>query len=106
MPSVKSIGPIKDALASWGQSRAVACLGKRKIGLFLGANTVGPRAEHIAHLLAWAPQSNFTVSEMLERPFYHPLIEEGLRTALRNLNFALEMGPETLRRCLDCGPGG
>lgn len=80
--------------------------GERNSGRFLGAEMVGPRAEHLAHLLAWARQSELTISQMLERPFYHPVIEEGLRTALRNLNFALDMGPQLPPRCLDCGPGG
>ncbi|MCH7981771.1 MAG: hypothetical protein IID59_09720, partial [Proteobacteria bacterium] len=44
-----------------------------------------PRAEHLGHLLAWAHQSKMTFGQMLERPFYHPVIEEGLRTALRNV---------------------
>jgi dihydrolipoamide dehydrogenase len=53
-------------------------------GLLLGAEMVGPRAEHIGHLLAWAHQSELTVADMLALPFYHPVIEEGLRTALRD----------------------
>ena len=53
-------------------------------GRFLGAEMFGPRAEHLGHLLAWAHQSNMTVEQMLEMPFYHPVIEEGLRTALRD----------------------
>jgi len=53
-------------------------------GRFLGAEMVGPRAEHLAHLLAWAHQSGSTVADMLAMPFYHPVIEEGLRTALRD----------------------
>ena len=56
-------------------------------------------------LLAWAHQSNLTVSEMLERPFYHPVIEEGVRTALRHLNVNLRMGPAYPARCMDCGVG-
>jgi dihydrolipoamide dehydrogenase len=54
-------------------------------GRFLGAEMVGPDAEHIGHLLAWALQAGMTVSQMLEMPFYHPVVEEGLRTALRDL---------------------
>lgn len=54
-------------------------------GRFLGAEMVAPAAEHLAHLLAWALQSKMTVAQMLEMPFYHPVIEEGLRTALRDL---------------------
>jgi dihydrolipoamide dehydrogenase len=42
---------------------------------------------------------------MLEMPFYHPVIEEGLRTALRDLNRNLHMGSETIPHCMDCGPG-
>jgi len=53
-------------------------------GIFLGAEMIGPDAEHIAHLLAWALQMNLTIDQMLEMPFYHPVIEEGLRTALRD----------------------
>ena len=52
-------------------------------GQFLGAEMFGPRAEHLGHLLAWAHQTGMTVTQMLEMPFYHPVIEEGLRTALR-----------------------
>jgi dihydrolipoamide dehydrogenase len=53
-------------------------------GRFLGAELVGPRVEHIGHLLAWAHQQALTVDQMLAMPFYHPVIEEGLRTALRD----------------------
>jgi dihydrolipoamide dehydrogenase len=53
-------------------------------GRFLGAEMVGPRAEHIGHLLAWAHQSGMTIAQMLSMPFYHPVVEEGLRTALRD----------------------
>jgi len=55
-------------------------------GRFLGAEMVGPDAEHIGHLLAWALQNEMTVARMLEMPFYHPVVEEGLRTALRDLD--------------------
>ncbi|TAL81317.1 MAG: dihydrolipoyl dehydrogenase [Candidimonas sp.] len=52
-------------------------------GRFLGAEMAGPSIEHIAHLLSWAVQQELTVPTMLEMPFYHPVVEEGLRTALR-----------------------
>jgi dihydrolipoamide dehydrogenase len=54
-------------------------------GRFLGAEMMGPDAEHLAHLLAWAHQAGMTVATMLDMPFYHPVIEEGLRTALRDV---------------------
>ena len=59
--------------------------GDPQTGRFLGAEMVGPDAEHIGHLLAWALQAGMTVDGMLEMPFYHPVVEEGLRTALRDL---------------------
>ncbi|WP_114973410.1 dihydrolipoyl dehydrogenase [Rhodoferax ferrireducens] len=79
--------------------------GEQGSGLFLGAEMFGPAAEHIGHLLAWAAQQRMTVSAMLDMPFYHPVIEEGLRTALRDLNHKLHIGPEPIARCMDCGPG-
>ncbi|HLX23683.1 MAG TPA: dihydrolipoyl dehydrogenase [Usitatibacter sp.] len=60
--------------------------GDPSTGRFLGAEMFGPDAEHIGHLLAWALQARLTVGEMLEMPFYHPVVEEGLRTALRELD--------------------
>jgi dihydrolipoamide dehydrogenase len=51
---------------------------------FVGAEMLGPSAEHIGHLLAWSLQMGLTVDAMLAMPFYHPVVEEGLRTALRD----------------------
>ena len=48
-------------------------------GMFLGAEMLGPEAEHIGHLLAWALQMKLTIAQMLEMPFYQPVLEEGLR---------------------------
>ncbi|MFC4930698.1 dihydrolipoyl dehydrogenase [Massilia sp. GCM10023247] len=59
---------------------------------FLGAEMIAPRGEHIAHLLAWAVQAHLTVPQMLDMPFYHPVIEEGVRTALRDLAAELAKG--------------
>jgi dihydrolipoamide dehydrogenase len=67
--------------------------GELGTGRFLGAEMFGPRAEHIAHLLSWAVQSKMTVAKMLEMPFYHPVIEEGVRTALRDLDARLKARP-------------
>lgn len=58
-------------------------------GLFLGAEILAPAAEHLSHLLAWALQNKMTVAQMLEMPFYHPVIEEGLRSALQDLKAKL-----------------
>lgn len=53
-------------------------------GRLLGAEMFGPDAEHIGHLLAWVVQLGLTVEQILALPFYHPVVEEGLRTALRD----------------------
>lgn len=79
--------------------------GERCSGLLLGAEMIGPHNEHLAHLLAWSIQARMTVSDALGMPFYHPVIEEGLRTALRDLLEALDMGPHPPLRSIDCGPG-
>ncbi|SFV03861.1 dihydrolipoyl dehydrogenase [Pseudoduganella namucuonensis] len=74
-------------------------------GRFLGAEMVGPRAEHIGHLLSWACQARLTVSAMLDMPFYHPVVEEGVRTALRDLAEQLAAEPPAPVPCPDCTPG-
>lgn len=61
-------------------------------GRFLGAEMIAPRGEHIGHLLSWAVQARLTVDQMLEMPFYHPVVEEGVRTALRDLAANLAKG--------------
>ncbi|MEO1092316.1 MAG: dihydrolipoyl dehydrogenase [Pseudomonadota bacterium] len=80
--------------------------GDRTTGKLLGAEMVGPSAEHLGHLLAWSVEAERTVQQLIDSPFYHPVVEEGLRTALRDLNRNLAMGPVPVERCLDCGPGG
>lgn len=88
------------------QNRGVLQLyAERGSGRFLGAEMVGPRAEHLAHLLAWACQNRMTVAQMLEMPFYHPVIEEGVRTALRRLQEELEQDIPEIEHCADCTPG-
>jgi dihydrolipoamide dehydrogenase len=59
-------------------------------GLLLGAEMLGPDAEHLGHLVAWARQLDLTVGEMLKLPFYHPVVEEALRTALRDAYVKLD----------------
>lgn len=80
--------------------------GEHGSGLLLGAQIFGPAAEHLAHLLAWSIEKRMTVSAILAMPFYHPVIEEGLRTALKDLNNQLSIGPVPGDGCFECGPGG
>ena len=43
-----------------------------------------------------------TVPQMLDMPFYHPVIEEGLRTALRDVMAKLKIGGEMHSECKEC----
>ena len=86
--SFRNQGRSRVMLVNKGHMRVYA---EQKSGRFLGAEIFGPAAEHLAHLLAWAHQQNMTIPQMLEMPFYHPVIEEGLRTALRDANAKLKL---------------
>lgn len=57
----------------------------------IGAELFAPRAENLAHLLAWAVQQKLTVLQALEMPVYHPVLEEGIRTALRDVMSKLKL---------------
>ena len=71
----------------------------RDSGRLLGAEMCAPAAEHLAHLLALAIGQGLTVQELLRLPFYHPVIEEGLRTALRDVASHYPMDASDLASC-------
>lgn len=50
----------------------------------LGAELLMTSAEHLAHLLCWMITEDLTLDHLLAKPFYHPTLEEGLRTALKH----------------------
>ncbi|MDZ7663679.1 dihydrolipoyl dehydrogenase [Thiohalophilus sp.] len=54
-------------------------------GQLLGAQMAIPGAEHLAHELAWLIQQNIDVETALQLPYYHPVLEEGLRSALQGI---------------------
>ncbi|MDQ0314517.1 dihydrolipoyl dehydrogenase [Amorphus orientalis] len=54
-------------------------------GRLTGAELFAPGADHMAHLLAQAVMHGETASGLLELPFYHPTLEEGLKPALREI---------------------
>lgn len=55
----------------------------------LGGELVMPQAEHLAHLLNWAIEIELTVDQILDLPFYHPVLEEAVESALKMLRSAL-----------------
>jgi dihydrolipoamide dehydrogenase len=60
-------------------------------GRLTGAELATPAGDHLAHLLAWAMEDGQTAMQLLDRPFYHPTYEEGLRSALREICDATEL---------------
>ncbi len=59
--------------------------GCKETHTILGASMVGPDAEYIGHIIANAITNDLSVKNLLDTPFYHPTILEGLRTALRDV---------------------
>jgi dihydrolipoamide dehydrogenase len=95
-----------------GQGRSIVKLKEQGIlhlyadqqtGLILGSELQAPDGEHLAHLIAWAITLKLTVFEALKMPFYHPVVEEGLRTALRDAASKIQNGEhgKELFRCKD-----
>ncbi len=73
-------------------------------GRFRGAEFCAPSGEHMAHLLALAATQEMRICEMLAMPFYHPVLEEGLRTALRAIDRQLpDEGRSDLAQCEPLG---
>lgn len=77
----------------------------RNCAQLLGAEMFGPDVEHLAHLLAWVVQQELTVPQILRLPFYHPVIEEGIRTGLRRLAKQLQVETECEREDFAVAPG-
>jgi dihydrolipoamide dehydrogenase len=73
------------AIAAATKEGTIRVYGDRESGLLIGAELCAPEGEHLAHLLALAIHQNLRARDLLKMPFYHPVIEEGLRTALRDL---------------------
>ncbi len=75
----------------------------RASGRLLGAEMIAPHAEHLAHYLALALASERSVHQVLSMPFYHPTLEEGIRTALKNAAYKLEhrMRDVEVMRCTE-----
>lgn len=75
-----------------GRARVEARLGglcrihaRRSDGRLTGASLCAPDAGHLGHLFALAIDSGLSVGDLLNMPFYHPTLEEGLKPALRDL---------------------
>jgi dihydrolipoamide dehydrogenase len=77
---------------------------EHETGRLLAAEMCVPAGEHLAHMLALAIEAKMTVADMLAAPFYHPVLEEGLRSALRDLAKNIEStGGSDLSDCKAIG---
>jgi len=76
----------------------------KKTGCLRGTEMCVPAAEHMVHLLALAIEHKMTAQDVLSMPFYHPVLEEGLRSALRQIARQLPgKGGSDLSNCPDVG---
>lgn len=68
-----------------GQNKgAVEVYFERDTHKLLGAELFCPAAEHMAHLICWMIQQKAILEDLLDQAFYHPTLEEGLRTAFKH----------------------
>ncbi|MBU0971914.1 MAG: dihydrolipoyl dehydrogenase [Proteobacteria bacterium] len=89
-----------------GKAAGIARIyGAKKDGRLLGAELMAPAGEHMAHLLSWAVGAGLTAAQALAMPFYHPVPEEALRSALGQIlkqtddpapDSRVELCPETV----------
>ncbi|WP_313313003.1 dihydrolipoyl dehydrogenase [Pulveribacter sp.] len=94
-------GRARVALRNAGLLRVYA---EPQTGRLLGAQMCAPSGEHLAQLLALAIDRELTVRDLLRMPVYHPTLEEGLRTALRQLSRQLPSGNDSdLSDCENLG---
>jgi len=87
-------GPLGRALIMGRNKGELRLYADRRDGRLLGAAMVAPRGEHLGHLLALAIQQRLTALQLLQMPFYHPVIEEALQPVLRELVGACDHPPE------------
>ena len=79
------MGPVGRAMIMAKNRGLIRVYADKGNGRLLGAEMACPKGENLGHLLAWCIQQEMTVGEILQMPFYHPVIEEALQAALYDL---------------------
>jgi dihydrolipoamide dehydrogenase len=79
------MAPVGRALIMAKNKGVIRVYADKSSGRMLGAEMVCIKAENLGHLLAWSIQQELTVGQLLQMPFYHPVIEEALQAALYDL---------------------
>lgn len=59
--------------------------GDKRDGTLLGVEMFAPHGEHMAHLMAWMMSFKKRAADILSLPFYHPVLEEALTPAFRDI---------------------
>ncbi|MBO1529891.1 dihydrolipoyl dehydrogenase [Psychrobacter sp. F1192] len=75
--------------------------GCKETDKILGASMVGPDAEYVAHIMAVAITNELSIKALLDTPFYHPTILEGLRSALRDVQKQMAIPFQTEKKKQD-----
>ena len=88
-----NMAPVGRALIMTKNRGLIRIYGDKQSGRILGASIFAIKGEHLAHLMAWCIQQDLTVFDLLKMPFYHPVIEEALQAALRDLASKVEDRP-------------
>lgn len=69
-----------------GEDKGVISLYADKVSKrLIGGELVMPHAEHFTHLLTWAIEQKLEVMTLLRMPYYHPVLEEAIESAIRML---------------------
>ena len=84
------MAPVGRALIMGKNRGVIRVYADKSSGLLLGCEMICAKGENLAHLMAWAIQLNLTVGELLQMPFYHPVMEEALQGALYDLYAKVE----------------
>lgn len=79
------MAPVGRALIMAKNKGIIRVYADKTSGRVLGAEMICAKAENLGHLLAWSIQQGLTVGQLLQMPFYHPVIEEALQAALYDL---------------------
>ena len=80
-----ALAPVGRALIMSKNKGLIRVYADKASGRLLGAEMIAVRGENLGHLLAWCIQKEMTVGELLQMPFYHPVMEEALQAALYDL---------------------
>lgn len=84
------IAPVGRALIMAKNRGVIRVYGDKKSGRLLGAEMVTPKGENLGHLLAWCIQKEMTAGDLMQMPYYHPVLEEALQAAINALYHQVE----------------